>query len=149
MDLLVVCFGSSGEGGQEVVLNRPDVQFDELPAAARRDQGQELVIGQSDLLPGVDVAARRLIDALRGGQTIVIYGDYDVDGIAASSILWHVLRLAGADVRPYTPHRLDEGYGLNAQAIRQLVTVALGIDKIKVVWQPRWAKLWLCLRREA
>ena len=73
------------------------------------------------LLPGVERSAMRIDQACRSGQPIIIYGDYDVDGITASSILWHVLRLAGADVHTYTPHRLDEGYGLNSDAIRQLV----------------------------
>lgn len=71
-------------------------------------------------LPGVDTSVDRIERAVRNGQPIVIYGDYDVDGITASSILWHILKLAGAQVSTYTPHRTDEGYGLNCKAIRQL-----------------------------
>ena len=92
-------------------------------------------------LPSVDAAAERIDRAVRSGQRIVIYGDYDVDGITASSILWHVLRHAGADVETYTPHRINEGYGLNNQAIRQLsmgapvvplvVTVDCGITALE------------------
>jgi single-stranded-DNA-specific exonuclease len=73
------------------------------------------------LLPGVADAAGRLVAAVRDDQPIVIYGDYDVDGVTASAVLWHTLRLAGADVRTYIPHRLDEGYGLNSEAIETLI----------------------------
>ena len=69
------------------------------------------------LLPGVPEAADRLLRAAGVGQPIVIYGDYDVDGITASAILWHTLKLVGAAVTTYIPHRIDEGYGLNREAI--------------------------------
>lgn len=69
------------------------------------------------LLPNCSKAASRMSRAVQDGQPIVIYGDYDVDGITASTILWHTLRLAGAHVRTYVPHRIEEGYGINAQAI--------------------------------
>lgn len=72
------------------------------------------------LLPGAARAAGRLAQAVRDGQPIVVYGDYDVDGVTASAILWHVLRLAGARVDIYVPHRVEEGYGLNSRAIEQL-----------------------------
>lgn len=73
-------------------------------------------------LPGLEAAAERLVAAVRTGQRIVIYGDYDVDGITATAILYHVIRCAqpDADVRSYVPHRLDEGYGINCDALRQL-----------------------------
>ncbi len=72
------------------------------------------------LMPGASRAAKRLLQAVHDRQPIVIYGDYDVDGITASAVLWHTLQLAGADVHTYIPHRLDEGYGLNAEAIATL-----------------------------
>ncbi len=75
-------------------------------------------------LPGATDAARRILQALRDRQPIVIYGDYDVDGVTASAILWHTLRFAGAEVTTYIPHRLDEGYGLNEQAITDLATLS-------------------------
>ena len=75
-----------------------------------------------ELLPGADAAAQRLVRAVRGGESIVIYGDYDVDGISASAILYHIIKAAapGAAVRTYVPHRLDDGYGLSGEALRQL-----------------------------
>ena len=73
-----------------------------------------------DLLPGCLDAARLIVERARQGKRIVIYGDYDVDGITGTAILWHLLKLAGVDVGYYIPHRLEEGYGLNADALRQL-----------------------------
>ena len=62
------------------------------------------------LLPGVDDAADRLVDAVRGGEQIAIYGDYDVDGITATAILFHVIRAVAPDAKlvTYVPHRLEE-----------------------------------------
>jgi len=73
-----------------------------------------------DLLPGVIEAADRIISAMKADRRITIYGDYDVDGVTATSILWHCLKLAGAKVDYYIPSRMEEGYGLNLDAIRNL-----------------------------
>ena len=76
------------------------------------------------LMPGLERAAERLLKAVRGGEQVVIYGDYDVDGVSAAAILWHMLRAvaggAASAIRTYIPHRLDEGYGLHTEAIKQL-----------------------------
>ena len=72
-------------------------------------------------LPGVERAVELIVDAINSGTKIVVYGDYDVDGTAGVAILWHVLQLAGADVSFYVPHRVDEGYGLNAAAAERLI----------------------------
>jgi single-stranded-DNA-specific exonuclease len=74
------------------------------------------------LLPGADRAAERLLGAARAGEPIVVYGDYDVDGITATAILFRMLRalVPGAVVGTYVPHRLEEGYGLNAAAMGDL-----------------------------
>lgn len=73
-----------------------------------------------ETLPGASAAADRIVAALRDGRRITVYGDYDVDGITGASILWHCLKLAGAQVDYYIPCRFDEGYGLNSEALRQL-----------------------------
>ena len=93
------------------------------------------------LMPGIDASALRLVQALRNNQQIVIYGDYDVDGITATSVLYHALKCLepAADVRTYIPHRIDEGYGLNAEALCSLadagadviVTVDCGITAVE------------------
>ncbi len=73
-------------------------------------------------LPDLDRAAERILRAARGGEKVVIYGDYDVDGISATAILYHTLRAIApaCRVESYVPHRVDEGYGINAEAIRAL-----------------------------
>ncbi len=91
------------------------------------------------LLPGISEAARRIHDAVRQGRRICIYGDYDVDGITGTTILWRCLQLAGAQVDFYVPHRLEEGYGLNCEALRSfarggtqvVVTVDCGIGSFE------------------
>lgn len=91
-----------------------------------------------ELLPGACDAAQRLYDAARRKQRICVYGDYDVDGTTGTAILLEALRLVGADTEFYVPHRLEEGYGLNAEALRQIaqsgaqmvVTVDCGIASV-------------------
>jgi len=75
-----------------------------------------------DLLPGVPEAAARIVSAVQAGRRITIYGDYDVDGVTSTSMLWHCLQLLKAKVDYYIPCRFEEGYGLNCEAIRQLHT---------------------------
>lgn len=74
------------------------------------------------LMPDLDRAARRILDAIEKNQSIVIYADYDVDGVSAAAILWHMIRAIKPDakVSTYLPHRLEEGYGLNSEAIAKL-----------------------------
>ncbi len=94
-----------------------------------------------ELLPGVMEAAVRIRRAMDEGRRIVIYGDYDVDGVCGTSILWSCLRLAGSrHVSYYIPHRVDEGYGVNGEALRRLalenpnaliVTVDCGISAVR------------------
>jgi single-stranded-DNA-specific exonuclease len=73
-------------------------------------------------LPGVPRATELLLAAIEAKNPIVIYGDYDADGMTASAIMVNTLRLLGADVAYHVPNRLEEGYGLNEEAIRTLVT---------------------------
>jgi single-stranded-DNA-specific exonuclease len=91
------------------------------------------------LIPGLSAAAERIARAIRDGEKTVVYGDYDVDGITATSILWHAITLLGGKVDSYIPHRIDEGYGLNAEALSQIIdaganliiTVDCGITAIE------------------
>ncbi len=88
-----------------------------------------------ELLPGVPQAAERIKYALAKKQKITLYGDYDVDGITGVAILWQILTLLGANVDYYIPHRIDEGYGLNSDAVESiaksgthlLITIDCGI----------------------
>jgi len=78
-------------------------------------------LAEPALLPGLNAAAGRIAKAIRDHEKIVIYGDYDVDGITATSILWHAITLLGGEIGTYIPHRIDEGYGLNSEAIVQII----------------------------
>jgi len=70
--------------------------------------------------PGIEKAVQRISKAVKDKEKVTVYGDYDVDGITGVAILWQLLTMLGVDVDFYIPHRIDEGYGLNADAIRSL-----------------------------
>ena len=76
---------------------------------------------EPDRLTGIAPAVARIRRAMDADEKIVLYGDYDVDGITGVAMLWHCLRLAGREVEYYVPHRIDEGYGLNCAAIESLI----------------------------
>jgi single-stranded-DNA-specific exonuclease len=92
-----------------------------------------------DALPGACQAADLLFEAVQAGRRVCVYGDYDVDGTAGTAILLQALRLLGAKADFYVPHRLEEGYGLNREALRQIaeggaslvVTVDCGICSVE------------------
>lgn len=73
-----------------------------------------------ELLPGIPDAADRVFAAIQAKRRIIIYGDYDADGMTATAILYRCLQLLGGDVGYYVPNRLEEGYGLNDEALRKL-----------------------------
>ncbi len=77
---------------------------------------------EPELLPGITAAADEIMSAIQAQQQIVIYGDYDADGMTATAILTECLRHIGGKVTFYVPHRIDEGYGLHDEALRQLAT---------------------------
>ena len=91
------------------------------------------------LLKGMNEAVTRVRQAIRNREAIAIYGDYDVDGVAATAVLVPTLRALGAQVIPYIPNRLEEGYGLNdgalkalaQQGIKLVVTVDCGVRSVK------------------
>ncbi len=101
----------------QVLLNR-GITDAQTGSAFLRPKLTELIAPEK--MPGVEAAVQRIKLAVKNKEKITIYGDYDVDGITGVCILWQVLRLLGATVDYYIPHRLDEGYGLNADAIRSL-----------------------------
>lgn len=72
-----------------------------------------------DLLPGIASAAERLRAAMLAGERIVLYGDYDVDGVTSVAILCRVLRALGGVVECFLPHRVDEGYGLSRAGLER------------------------------
>ena len=87
------------------------------------------------------IAVERIQKAIADKAKILVYGDYDVDGVTASAILWPVLRDMGADVEIHLPHRIKEGYGLNRNSLERwvergvslVITVDNGITSLDAV----------------
>ncbi len=90
------------------------------------------------IMKDIEAGARRLIDAAADKEKIVIYGDYDVDGVTSVSILYMYLKALEADVSYYIPSRIGEGYGMSISAIDKIaedgadiiVTVDTGITAV-------------------
>jgi single-stranded-DNA-specific exonuclease len=93
------------------------------------------------LIPDMDIAVKRIIKALKKGENIVIYGDYDVDGVTSVSILYDSLFHWGGKVSFFIPNRFKEGYGVSEQGIRNvinrdaslIITVDCGITAVEEV----------------
>ena len=93
------------------------------------------------LLLNMDAAVQRIFSAIDQQETIVIYGDYDVDGVTATALMVECLSAIGAKVNAYIPNRFDEGYGLNLEALRNLweegarlvITVDCGVRSPKEI----------------
>ncbi len=120
----------------QVLINR---NVTDLPAASSFLRPKLTDLIPPEQMPGIGQAVQRVKQAIEDGEKITIYGDYDVDGITGVSILWRLLRMLGAEVDYYIPHRVDEGYGLNEDAVRSLaesgtqlmITVDCGITAIE------------------
>lgn len=99
-------------------------------------------IADPQALYGMSAATRRIRQAIKHGQRILIYGDYDADGVCATAIVVSALRQLGGQAIPYLPHRLDDGYGLSLPALKNLapefdlcITVDCGVSNAtEVAW---------------
>ena len=93
------------------------------------------------LMPDMEIVVDRILKAVDNKEKIMIYGDYDADGITSVTVLKSFLEERGLQVSSYIPNRLDEGYGLNKQAIKKIydegfriiITVDCGISGIDEV----------------
>ena len=93
------------------------------------------------LMPDMEIAVNRIVKAIENQEKVIIYGDYDVDGITSITVLKKFLADRGLYVDEYIPNRLDEGYGLNKKAIEKIVeekyklmiTVDCGISGIEEI----------------
>ena len=74
-------------------------------------------LGDPHALPGVEAAVRRILEAVDRRESVVLYGDYDVDGVSSLALLATVLAAYGLEPRPFLPTRLEEGYGLSVKGI--------------------------------
>ncbi len=85
-----------------------------------------------NLLPQMTPAVERLAEAIRSGEAIGVFGDFDADGVTATAILTQGLSALGGRVTPYIPHRVLEGHGLNIEAVQALkdagVSVIVTVD---------------------
>jgi single-stranded-DNA-specific exonuclease len=97
-------------------LREPDVANAFLGASLATHLRSPMLFGE------MRPAAGRLFDAIRKREPIAIYGDYDVDGITSSAALLSFLREAGCDPLLHIPHRMKDGYGLKADALRDLAS---------------------------
>ncbi len=96
-------------------------------------------------LPDIDLATERIVSAIKHQEPILVYGDYDVDGVCGTAILVSVLRALGAKVYYYLPHRHTEGYGVSSQGvefalrcgIRLMITNDCGSNDIEVLNRAR------------
>ena len=93
------------------------------------------------LMPDMEIAVERIIKAIEKNEKILIYGDYDVDGITSVTVLKSFLEERGITISEYIPNRLKEGYGLNKKAIEEIakqgiqlmITVDCGISAVEEV----------------
>ena len=93
------------------------------------------------LMKDMDRAVRRIRKAVSAGEKILVYGDYDVDGMTSVAALSSALRTLGGAVETYIPNRIEEGYGLNPGAVKKaeragvslIITVDCGIGSAKEV----------------
>lgn len=111
------------------------------PASVQRFVAQDVPLHDPFDLKGMDAAVERIAHAVRCGERIAVYGDFDADGVTSTALLTQTLRALGATVAPYIPDRVDEGYGLNAEALEKLaergaaliLTVDCGIRSVEEV----------------
>jgi single-stranded-DNA-specific exonuclease len=134
----------------QLLLNR---NITELEQAKRFLTSPLSGLYEPELLPGVPAAVERLFGAIAQKKRICVYGDYDVDGVAGTAILVSTLELLGGQVCYHIPHRLDEGYGLNGEALQRLasdgcavvITVDCGIASVAEAEEARRLNLELII----
>ena len=93
------------------------------------------------LMKDMEIAVERIVKAIENQEKVIIYGDYDVDGITSTTVLKKFLKDLGLEVSYYIPNRLNEGYGLNKTAVEKIVnegyslmiTVDCGITGIEEI----------------
>ena len=84
------------------------------------------------IIKDLEKGAMRVISAIHSNERICVYGDFDMDGLTATALLYTVLQELGADVLSYIPDRIDEGYGISQNALQKLiekgVSVVISVD---------------------
>lgn len=86
------------------------------PALPGKIKIEDTGISKSEIKKAIE----RINEAKKNKEKVIVYGDYDADGICATAILWEALYSKGLDVLPHIPDRFEEGYGLNAESVENL-----------------------------
>lgn len=105
----------------QVLYNRGLRDADEARAFLA---GSDVVIENPFRMVDMTPAVNRIVRAIEQNEIICVYGDFDADGVTATALLTSALQAAGGQVGPYIPDRVDEGYGLNLDAIERISTKA-------------------------
>lgn len=100
-----------------ILLNR-GISEEEVPVYLKKSMSD---IVNPNLMPDMDKAVERICTAVEKKEKIAVYGDYDVDGITSTAILYEFLTSLGADAQYYIPDRKGEGYGINIMAVNKLI----------------------------
>ncbi len=125
LDLLErIVFGRFGESADIDAFLRPNFK-----------------LGDPFLLPDMEKAVQRIIKAIEDKEKIVVFGDYDVDGVSATALLWEFFRYLGIDIDVHIPDRFSEGYGLGESVLNNifasgttlLITVDCGIRDVDLI----------------
>ncbi|MBI3251548.1 MAG: single-stranded-DNA-specific exonuclease RecJ [Candidatus Andersenbacteria bacterium] len=144
-----------GIGGLDPVQSAEDLRtllcrqrgIDEASASFFQPE-YETAIHDPYLLFGMQEAVDRIYFAIKKGQRILVYGDYDADGVTSSAILVSTVQELGASVFPYLPHRMDDGYGLNQHVLERLlpeidlvISVDCGVANVnEIAWLKKKGK---------
>ena len=121
----------------QVLYNRGFTDFDE----AEHFLNADMELSNPFQMKGINQAVARIRQAIKLRELIVVYGDFDADGVTSTTLMVQTLTALGAVVKPYIPHRVDEGYGLNSEALLRLahegvklvITVDCGIRSVDEV----------------
>ncbi len=132
----------SDDLAEQLLINRgikTDIEKDQFLHPKLSDYDKDLEI------PGIEKGQKRILEAIENNEQIIVFGDYDVDGICGCAILYKALTSIGAKVLPYIPHREKEGYGLSRLGLEFArdsgATVVITVDNgITAIEQAKYAK---------
>jgi single-stranded-DNA-specific exonuclease len=123
---------------QQILINRGLTTKDEIEAFFNSSEGE---LQEPSSIPDMESAISRLHQAREQAERLVIYGDYDADGVTATALLVGGLSRLGLNVRHYIPNRFDHGYGVNREAVQEfgeegvdlVITVDCGVRAIEEI----------------
>ena len=130
--------------GKKWIINNEDLLlpiFERITKNRPHQSLKDIPLHDSGLLPGIEKALKRIQKAIDNKERIIIFGDYDVDGITGTAILFDILKRLNAKVSFRLPNRMEDGYGLSTKFLRDfkenrinlLITVDCGISCAKEV----------------